>query len=176
MDKEAKDRYFNELMEKAYEKLCIFASKGCNDREFAEDIVQETFLEAYRKVDILIEHPNTMRWLYTTTKYKMMKMESKKEAYCPLDEGFNNLASGEGRGDSYKEIELAETIKSAISEEEYEILRDYYVNGYSADEVAEKHGIDKGVIRMRISRLKKKLKKNVMLDWLIFLICIWGIL
>lgn len=93
-----------------------------------------------------------------------------------MDEGFNNLASGEGRGDSYKEIELAETIKSAISEEEYEILRDYYVNGYSADEVAEKHGIDKGVIRMRISRLKKKLKKNVMLDWLIFLICIWGIL
>ena len=55
------------------------------------------------------------------------------------------------------------------------MLCDYYVNGYSSDEVAEKYGIDKGVIRMRISRMKKKLKENVILDWIIFLICIWGL-
>ena len=175
MNKEAKDRYFNELMEKAYDKIYIFASKGCNDRELAEDIVQETFLEAYRKADILIDHPNVMGWLYTTVKNKMMKMGSKREEHCLLDEAFNYRGFAEGKGDGYKEIELAETIKSAVSEEEYEMLCDYYVNGYSSDEVAEKYGIDKGVIRMRISRMKKKLKENVILDWIIFLICIWGL-
>ena len=90
MNKEEKDRYFNELMEKAYDKIYIFASKGCSNREFAEDIVQETFLEAYRKADILIDHPNVMGWLYTTVKNKMMKMGSKREEHCLLDEAFKS--------------------------------------------------------------------------------------
>lgn len=175
MNKEAKDQIFNELMEKAYGKLYIFVSKGCTDKEFAEDVVQETFLEAYRKMDILVEHPNIMGWLYTTAKNKMLKLSSKREIYSPLDEGFNNVECKEVSGDSYGEIELAETIKSSVSEKDYAILRDYYVNGYSSEEVAERHGIDKGVIRMRISRMKKKLRDNILKGWLIFLICIWGI-
>ena len=169
------EQAFNLLYER-YVKLAYYiAFRFCNNDADSQDVVQETFLEAYRKADILIDHPNVMGWLYTTVKNKMMKMGSKREEHCLLDEAFNYRGFAEGKGDGYKEIELAETIKSAVSEEEYEMLCDYYVNGYSSDEVAEKYGIDKGVIRMRISRMKKKLKENVILDWIIFLICIWGL-
>ena len=73
----------------------------------------------------------------------------------------------------FGEIELAETIKASVSEREYEMLRDYYLNGYNSVEVADKYGIDRGTIRMRISRLKKKLKEHIVVGWFIFLFLAW---
>ena len=50
------------------------------------------------------------------------------------------------------------------------MLRDYYLNGYSSEEVAEKYGVDKGSIRMRMSRLKKRLREELIVGWLIFFV------
>lgn len=60
MNRETKDKFFNDLMEETYERVYTFVSRGCNNKEFTEDVVQETFLEAYRKIEVLLEHPNKM--------------------------------------------------------------------------------------------------------------------
>lgn len=176
MDKETKDRFFNELMKKTYDKIYMFVGKGCSDRDFVEDVVQETFYEAYRKADILMEHPNQMGWLYNTAKNKRMKLWEKRKDFYLMDEehGDNDVTDGNEQG--YGEIELAETIKASVSEKEYDMLRDYYLNGYSSVEVAEKYGLDKGGIRMRMSRLKRKLKDDLVVGWFIFLVCVWRFL
>ena len=176
MNKEEKDKFFNGLMTKAYDKVYTFVSKGCRDKEFVEDVVQETFYEAYRKADILMEHPNQMGWLYNTAKNKRMKLWEKKKDFYLMDEehGDNDVADENER--VYEEVELAETIKSSISETEYEMLRDYYLNGYSSVEVADKYGLDRGGIRMRMTRIKKKLKEDIVVGWFIFLVCVWRFL
>jgi len=176
MDKETKDKYFNELMKKMYDKIYLFVGKGCRDRDFVEDVVQETFYEAYRKMDILMEHPNQIGWLYETAKNKKMKLGKKKDEFYLLEGEYGNLKEEKAEGEEYGEVELAETIKASVSEKEYEMLRDYYLNGYSSVEVADKYGIDRGVIRMRMSRLKRKLKEDLVVGWLVFLACIWRFL
>ena len=178
MDKETKDKFLRKLMEESYEKLYIFISRGSVHKGFAEDVVQETFLEAYRKAELLMNHPNQMGWLYLTAKNKMMKLLSKSEfAYSLDDEEFAHYKRRAVKELKYEAVELEETLKAFISDEEYEMLRDYYLNGYSSEEVAEKYGIDKGVIRMRMSRLKKRLRADIIAGGIFFLaICLCGLL
>lgn len=176
MDKETKDRFFDELMKKTYDKIYIFVGRGCKDREFVEDVVQETFYEAYRKAEILMEHPNQIGWLYNTAKNKRLKMwEKKKDLYLAYQEyAKEEVADRIEHG--YEEIELAETIKASVSEKEYDMLCDYYLNGYSSVEVAEKYGVDRGGIRMRMSRLRRRLKEDIVVGWCIFFVCVWRFL
>ena len=175
MDKETKDKFFDELMKNTYEKIYMFVAKGCSDKDFVEDVVQETYYEAYRKIEILMEHPNQMGWLYTTAKNKKMKLGKMRSEQSLAEVEFDDIKTDtiEAKENAYDEIELTETFKASISEEEYEMLRDYYLNGYSSVEVADKYGVDRGVIRMRMTRLKKKLKDNIVLGWLLFAVCVW---
>ena len=176
MDKETKDRFFDELMKKTYDKIYMFVGRGCKDREFVEDVVQETFYEAYRKAEILMEHPNQIGWLYNTAKNKRLKLwEKKKDLYLAYQEYAKEEVADRIEHD-YEEIELAETIKASVSEKEYDMLCDYYLNGYSSVEVAEKYGVDKGGIRMRMSRLRRKLKEDIVVGWCIFFVCVWRFL
>lgn len=176
MDKETKDKFFNELMKKTYDRIYMFVGRGCKDRDFVEDVVQETYYEAYRKAEILMEHPNPMGWLYNTAKNKRLKLWDKKKDLCLSDEEHSDNEVVDENEHGYEEIELAETIKASISEKEYNMLCDYYLNGYSSVEVAEKYGVDKGGIRMRMSRLRKKLKEDIVVGWLVFLACVWRFL
>ncbi len=176
MDKETKDKKFNELMRKMYDKIYLFVGKNCSDREFVEDVVQETFYEAYRKMDILLEHPNQIGWLYETAKYKRMKLGKQRSDIQESEVEYDELKGDKTGDEEYGEFELAETIKTSVSEKEYEMLRDYYLNGYSSVEVADKYGVDRGVIRMRMSRLKRKLKGDLVVGWLALVVCIWRFL
>lgn len=176
MDKETKDKFLKALMEENYEKVYIFISRKQNDKNFVEDVVQETFMEAYKKADLLVNHPNPMAWLYLTARNKMMKMTAKKKEICTLDIGRVNLLEDFKAGEvEYGEIELAAVIRDSVSETDYKMLCDYYVNGYSSTEIADKYGLEKSGVRMKISRLKNKLRGNIIAGWLFFVICIWAL-
>ena len=118
-----------------------------------------------------MDHENPMGWLYLTAKNKLMKLQSRKKSMYSLDDTkYFHFKAREIKEFKYGEIELAETIRNSVSEKEYEMLRDYYLNGYSSEEVAEKYGVDKGSIRMRMSRLKKRLREELIVGWLIFFV------
>lgn len=162
MEKETKDRFLRELMETAYEKIYTFIDRRQADKDFVEDVVQETFLEAYRKAEILIDHPNQLGWLYITARNKMLKLSSRKKDLCFFEDGEAiYLEKLRKEDEQYGEIELEEAIKATVGEEEYHILHDYYLGGYSSEEMAEKYGLESGNLRMRVSRLKRKLRKNL---------------
>lgn len=162
MDKLMKDKFLRELMEETYDKIYTFIDRRQADKDFVEDVVQETFLAAYRKAEILIEHPNQLGWLYITARNKMMKMGSRRKDLCFFDgEETAYLGNLQTEEKQYGEIELEESIKATVGEKEYQILCDYYLNGYNSEEMAEKYGLESGNLRMRVSRLKKKLRKTL---------------
>lgn len=162
MDKNTKDNFLKELMEATYDKVYYFIGKKQADKGFVEDVVQETFLEAYKKAELLMDHPNQLGWLYVTAKHKMMKLGAKRKELCFFEDGeVVYLENPSMESEQYAEIELAETIKTAASETEYQMLRDYYVNGYSSEEVADRYGVDRNGFRMRMTRLKKRLREDL---------------
>lgn len=164
MDRETKEKIFRELYEGTYRKLYTFLSRKQMNPDYVDDVVQETFLEAYNKIELLAEHPNPMGWLYLTAKNKMLKIMSEQKEICTLDDGPIEFVEDTRVGAAeYKDIEISETIRNSVSGEDYEMFRDYYVNGYTHTEVAEKYGLSESSVRMRMSRMKKKLKNNIAL-------------
>lgn len=170
MEFEAKDKFVKELFDEKYETLCYYVGKETGDKELAEDVVQETFLELWRKVEDLQNHPNLSGWLYLTARNKMLKLGKKKSQLYPVEDSKLIIAGGE---EKYEEVEFTESMKSLISETEYEMLRDYYIGGYSAADIAKKYKIGKGGVRMRISRIKRKVGTDILKWWIIFLVCVW---
>lgn len=173
MDRETKEKIFRELYEDAYKKLYTFLSRKQMNSDNVEDVIQETFLEAYSKIELLADHPNQMGWLYLTARNKMLKMMSKEKEICTLDDGPIEFLEDMRVGTvEYKDVEMTETIRNSVSGEEYEMFRDYYVNGYTHTEIAGKYGLSESSVRMRMSRMKKKLKNNIALEELIFAFCV----
>lgn len=176
MDKETKEKFFRKLYDEAYGKLYTFLGRKQANKDCVEDVIQETFLEAYSKVEFLMGHPNQMGWLYVTAKNKAMKLRANRKEICCLDSGMIDVIEDDNAGAvEYKEIELAEVIKKFVGENEYEMFCDYYANDYTYTEIAEKYGISENSVRMRMSRLKKKLKDHIFNGLLIFAVCIWGL-
>ncbi len=163
MNQETKEKFFNSLYIEMYPKMNNFVYRICKDAAFTEDVVQETFWEACRKIDVVMAHGEPRAWLYITLKNKMMKMGKKRNTLYPVEDEYFAASAEE---DIYRDIELAESIKSSVGERDYNLLCDYYVNGYSSAEVAEKYHLDKGGMRMRISRLRKKLEKEISKNWI----------
>lgn len=159
MTQDEKDKFYKELLMDMYQKLRRYVYNGCGDWEFAEDVVQETFLEAYRKLDIIVVHPKPIGWLHETAKRKMMKMGKKKDTLYPVDDKYLIEKVEEI---TYKDVELAETIKSIVTDEEYEMICDYFINGFTSAEVAVKYEISEKAVRMKMNRLKKKMKEKLL--------------
>lgn len=176
MDKETKEKFFRELYDEAYGKLHTFLDRKQEDESNVEDVIQETFLEAYSKMDSLMDHPNRMGWLYITAKNKAMKMRNRKEFCCLDDKPADFVEDVKSGTAEYRKVELSEVIKAYVSEEDYRMFCDYYVNGYSSMEIADKYGLSMGNFRMRMSRMKKKLRENIFAGVLVLALYIWNLL
>ncbi len=69
----------NELVERLYrlhfKKLFIYANAVLRDPEQAKDVVQDTFHEALRRIDVFSKHENPGGWLMNTLKNKLKENE-----------------------------------------------------------------------------------------------------
>ena len=69
----------NELVERLYrsyfKKLFIYANAVLRDPEQAKDVVQDTFHESLRRIDVFATHENPGGWLMSTLKNKLKENE-----------------------------------------------------------------------------------------------------
>ncbi|HJA91627.1 MAG TPA: sigma-70 family RNA polymerase sigma factor [Candidatus Eisenbergiella merdipullorum] len=158
--------FFEELYSSEYDNIKRYVRRMVTDTNGIEDIVQETFFEAYRKITYLRTHPNIPGWLRVTAKNKIMKWEEKQRKYS-LDFDFvlkNTESVGKGRTmDDFKIVEAYSTVRNILSDEELEILRCYYEYGYTSQEMAKRLGITETCFKVRILRMKQKIKNSLQL-------------
>jgi RNA polymerase sigma-70 factor (ECF subfamily) len=67
-----------ELMARHGDKLFTVSLKFCGNREDAEDLVQETFLQAFRKWDQFEGRSKPSSWLYTIAAHGCQRMKRKR--------------------------------------------------------------------------------------------------
>lgn len=147
------------LYEEEADGLYSFIKKFGIRREMAEDIVQETFCVAIKRVEELREHPNPVGWLYVTARYVMLK-ESKKlkknEIQCSLNALENQLY--DTKAETMLTSMEEDRICSVLTKEEYKILDLIYNKGYRGKEVAERLEINRSTLRVQIFRIRRKLQ------------------
>ncbi len=164
-------RFFEKLYHEEYDNIRLYVRRMVADSSGIEDIVQETFLEAYRNRKKLMEHPNLAGWLRITAKNKIMKWEEKQRKYRVDCEYLleNTVAGRRGKPDEYRMVEAYSTVQKILSREDLELLRCYYEFGYSSKEMAERLGISESCFKVRILRMKQKIKNCLELP---FVLCL----
>ena len=157
-------KFIEALYKENYKLLLRSAScaLGSDNKDPVAEIVQDTFLEAVQKIDTLYSHENPKAWLLTTLKYKVKSYKRTRareaqavtrfvSATASLDE---EQASEEGY------IDLSESAKGLVGDEDFKMLFDLYVAGYSYAETAEKFGVTIDVCKKQVAKAKKRLKKD----------------
>lgn len=74
---------FNEMFRRNEAIVYNFIRYRILDKSLAQDVLQETFYLAYKKWDILKDHPNQTGWLLETARYKIQEFNRKiKKLEC----------------------------------------------------------------------------------------------
>lgn len=145
---------------KAYFKdVYGYVVRRVGNETVAEDIVHDVFLTALDKIEKFRNHPQQKGWLMVTARNKMRELKKKMENN-PLESLEEMMEVGEEEGD-YEKIEFELAVLEVVKEEEWELIKDYYLRGVTIREMAEKYGITENAMTVRLHRLRKKIKERI---------------
>lgn len=145
------EKLVDEIIMQYYEsifKYCYVRLKNEND---ASDCTQEVFAVFCKKAGKLRLNENIRAWLYRTADNVIKSFRRKNKAYISLDD----ISEIPDKTD----FEAAAPLEDIISEDEYRLLKAYYIDKVGIELIAEKLGISKDAAFKRIYRLKARIVK-----------------
>lgn len=157
------ERYIEDMYIEMYYPLSAYAQSALNDKQLAEEAVQETFRIACAKADSLKSSQNPKGWLMNTLKYVIQNM---RRSRARLNRFILYLISSYNKDEDqiYADDMLDIHYQNIISKEEYDLLKKAAIDGYSTKELAMELGISVDACRKRIRRAKTKLKEAIKND------------
>jgi RNA polymerase sigma-70 factor (ECF subfamily) len=150
-----------------------FALSLTRDESDADDVVQETYLRAYRSWHTFIPGTDCRRWLFTICRNVFLRSRERQRPTVDLEDGEQDaLAAGtvyqaareSGYGDLYARLDIGPALKDAIDElaEPFRsavVLVD--VEDLSYESAAEVMGVPIGTVRSRLFRGRRLLQEKL---------------
>ena len=123
----------------------------------AEDLLQETFLTAIRRVEVLRECQNPRAYLFAILRNVIgNRLRSAKNAARLLE---RLRGGGEDGPEGYRDELSPELLyRGLIGEEELRLLLSVYLEGRAVKDVARELGIAPGACYMRLKRAREHLR------------------
>jgi RNA polymerase sigma factor (sigma-70 family) len=133
-----------------------------NDTMEAEDIMQESFLSAFEKIDTYSGMVSFGAWLKKIVINRSLDSLNKKKAiFEDIDSHTGIRDESNDDKDRYEEVDIrVEQVKEAIERlpDGYRIILSLYLlEGYDHDEISEILAINSSTSRSQLSRAKQKL-------------------
>lgn len=168
---------FDTLYKDHVDLMYRYASRLCGEAESAKDLVQETFLNAYRGFKNFRGDAQVSTWLYTIASRACMRMRRRRkgapERELSLDE-FIPTSDGEFRlqipveglspEDALQNKQLRQALDAAIAKlpKKYKmvlVLRD--MEGLSAKEVGAIMGLNERAVKSRLHRARLFVRREL---------------
>ena len=121
----------------------------------AEDLLQETFLTAIRRIAVLRECDNPRAYLMQILR-NLVGYQLRSMKYASDLEDKLRGREPEGYRDELRPEVL---YRGLIGDEDLRLLLRFYVDGLSQRELAEELGIDLGACKMRLKRARERLRQ-----------------
>jgi RNA polymerase sigma-70 factor (ECF subfamily) len=144
------------------------ALKIVNNREDAEDIIQESFLKAYQQIHTFENKSKFSTWLYTIVyRSALNKLPRNKVEFLTIDdETHGHYAIDETSPPSIalETKEEQQYVKEAIQrlpQSEALLITLYYLNENSLKEIEEITGLAMNNIKIKLFRARKKLEQEL---------------
>lgn len=149
---------FSLLFDLTNGKLTFYARQYLKDKQYAEDVVNETYLRLCSNVDLLDSDDNMLGWLITVTKRIALDYNRKTS---------REISCADVRLD-YEFIECCadkETIQDCVlglSKEENDLFYMYFIEEKTVRQIAKLLGVSKTTAGERVVKLKNRLRDELL--------------
>ncbi len=150
--------------------LYNFALRMTGDEDDADDLVQETYLKAFRFFDKFEKGTNCKAWLFRIMKnsfindYRKNTKEPNKVDYEDIQNFYETIKSDEVETKHYELDAFSNLLDDEISKAITELPEDFRtviilsdIEGFSYEEIADFVDIPVGTVRSRLHRARKML-------------------
>ncbi|WP_371377003.1 sigma-70 family RNA polymerase sigma factor [Thalassotalea aquiviva] len=152
---------YEALVNALHADLYRYAYWLVHDQHIAEDLVQETFLRAWRALDSLKDEHSAKSWLITILRRENARRFERKQfkmSEYQEDEIVDHISS------STEQRQETQWLRDKITklEPEYkEPLVLQVLGGFSGDEIATMLGLNKNTVMTRLFRARNKLRAAI---------------
>lgn len=141
----------------------------------ADDLVQDVFVLAFSRKDILESHPNPGGWLMATAKFACMAYNRGKDIRTEfaniddmydLDDGYDyeQAIVERMREEQLANADAARKALDSLGEVDKQIYFLKYVNHLSSKEISQVTGMTVSSINVRVFRIKEKVRNYIFED------------
>ncbi|MFD2672136.1 RNA polymerase sigma factor [Marinicrinis sediminis] len=146
-------------------RVCL---KMIKDPISAEDVTQDIFIKAYESLASFRGDAQFSTWLYTITVRKCLdwqraRSRNRVDLMTSEQEGERTFAESETPEDRFMRMERTEKVKEAVRalKEPYRtVVRQYYLEERSYQEISEQSGVPIKTIESQLYRARKMLKQK----------------
>ena len=132
----------------------------CGEKATSEDLVQETYLRAWRFLDSLKEEGSAKSWLTTILRREnARRFERKQLEYSDVE--LDTLASDKEDFDTRPEILALRTALRMLPVKYREPLILQVLEGFNLEEIAAIFDLPRNTVATRLHRARQKLKKHL---------------
>lgn len=154
---------FNTLIYRYQQAVFGYVNKRVRDHSAAEDVVQETFITAFRSIQKIEKPASFKSWLLGIAHNCCMRWFEKSSRTTQLDD-YIQPVSDESPEKAFREQEVQEIIQNVInslSGEVKEIFQMRYQKQFSWEEIAKKLKKPVGTVASLLSRAYQKLRNDL---------------
>ena len=155
---------FNELAEAYSTDLFRYALWLCANDALAKDLVQETFLRAWRSLDKLKDIRSAKSWMITILRREYARTFERKVPDLVDVDMVVVAEESKLEPESGAERNLLRRGIMKLDRKYREPLLLQVVFGFSCDEIAEQLDISKGAVMTQLFRAREQLKKRLQRD------------
>ena len=157
-----------ELVNNHQGEIINFHFRFVGNRFDAEDLAQETFIKAYKKLDTLKNPEKAKSWLYSIAKNTVMDFFRKnKNKDIALSDAFLENVAGAATADYQNQAinnEISRGLDRCIDKlmkEDRAIIKLLYYEGFSYKEITELLHINENTLKSRLHRARKVLLEMI---------------
>ena len=146
---------FEKLVNAVSADLFRYAFMLCRNRAMAEDLVQETFMRAWRFLDRLRDESKAKSWLMTTLRREFARQFERYQP--PFDDvELEQIAGGEPVN---PEIWAVRRGLARLPDKYREVLVLQVIGGYTGSEMAKMLELPRATVNTRLFRARQQLRK-----------------
>ena len=139
--------------------LYRFAYWMCRDRVQSEELVQETFLRAWKAIDSLRDAASAKAWLFTIFRREHARQFERKRLEMQHVDDLGELPAGKTGFDTTTEAFVLRQALARLPEDYREPLILQVLGGFSCNEIAETMGISSSAVMTRLFRSRKQMRE-----------------
>jgi RNA polymerase sigma-70 factor (ECF subfamily) len=147
--------HFAFLVKRFSQIIYFYTKKKIRDPHDLADIVQNSFIKAYKGLDRFDIKKTFYPYLFTIVKNEIADYYRKKKSNIKLTE--QTAAYEQSFQNEKEEFDI---LLSTLKKDYRTVIELYYLQGFSYNEIAEKVGKPLNTIKTYMSRAKADIKKN----------------